>query len=63
MKGNPIVWLIFQIVVVMWIIYQLTAPGEAQNQIVVIMEYVALVGVSLGIIGSIVMVVGRKQRG
>jgi hypothetical protein len=60
MKGNPIVWLIVQIVIVMWIIYQIAAPGEEPNRIVLIMEYVALVGVSLGIISSIVMVVGKK---
>jgi hypothetical protein len=58
---NPVVWLVVQILVVMWIIYDLIARGEAQNQVVVITEYVAPVGVSLGIISSIVMVIGKKS--
>ena len=62
MGKNPVVWLIVQVLVLIWIIYDLTAPGEAQNQIVVIMEYAALVGISLGLVTTVVGLIGQMKR-
>jgi FtsH-binding integral membrane protein len=62
MGKNPVVWLIVQVLVLIWIIYDLTAPGEAQNQIVVIMEYAALVGISLGLLTTVVGLIGQMKR-
>jgi hypothetical protein len=60
MKGNPVIWLLLQVVVLGYLIYQLFGPGEAQSQTVVIMEIVALVLVSLGMVGSIMRVTSPK---
>jgi hypothetical protein len=62
MGKNPVVWLIVQVLVLIWIIYDLTAPGEAQNRIVVIMEYAALVGILLGLLTTVLGLIGQVKR-
>jgi hypothetical protein len=52
MPGNPIVQLLILAVVIIWGLYQLFAPGEAQSSAVVFMEWFAVVGASLGVIGA-----------
>jgi hypothetical protein len=62
MKGNPVVWLIVQAVLVTWLIYGLLAPGEAQPTVLVVMEVLALIGLSLGLVVSVIGVVGLASR-
>jgi hypothetical protein len=60
MKGNPIIWLIVQVVVLGYLLFQLFGPGEAQSQAVVIIEVIALILVSLGLVGAITKVASRR---
>jgi hypothetical protein len=60
MKGKAVVWMIVQAVMVVWLIYQLFAPGEAQAIAVIVMEWFGLIGVSIGLIMSVVVVAARK---
>jgi hypothetical protein len=60
---NPVAQVIIFSIVVIWGIYQLVAPGEAQNRIVVIMEWFAIIGGSLGLIGAIVQLASGKRPG
>ncbi len=63
MPGNPIVQLLIFAVVIIWSLYQLFAPGEAQSSAVVFMEWFAVVGASLGAIGAIYKLATGKQLG
>jgi len=61
--ANPIVQLLIFAVVIIWSLYQLFAPGEAQSSAVVFMEWFAVVGASLGAIGSFYKLATGKQLG
>jgi hypothetical protein len=53
MPKNPIVQLLILGAVVIWSLYELFGPGEAQSTAVIALEWFAVVGASLGIIGAL----------
>ena len=53
MFRNPVAQLVIGILVVSWLLYQLFAPGEAQSTAVIALEWIAVIGAFLGIIGAI----------
>jgi len=54
--------MVVQAVLVTWLIYDLVAPGEAQPTAVVVMKVLALIGLSLGLVVSVIGVVGLASR-
>ena len=63
MPGNPIVQLLIFAVVMIWGLYQLLAPGEAQSTAIIVMQWFAVIGASLGAIGAIYKLATGKQLG
>ncbi len=63
MPGNPIVQLLIFAVVIVAALFQLFARGEAQNGLVIAMEWFAVIGASLGAIGAIYKLASGKQLG
>jgi hypothetical protein len=53
MPKNPAIQLALCAVVVVWSLYQLFAPGEAQPGILVAFDWFAAIGGSLGALGAI----------
>jgi hypothetical protein len=53
MPKNPIVQLLLFGAIVIWTLYELFGPGEAQSTAVIALEWFAVIGASLGIIGAI----------
>jgi hypothetical protein len=62
MAKNPVVWLIVQALLVVWLIYQLAAPGEAQPTAVVVLQVLALIGLSLGLVVTVIGLVGLASK-
>jgi hypothetical protein len=61
--GNPIVQLLIFAVIIIWGLFQLFAPGEAQSTGVIVLQWFAVVGASLGAIGAIYKLATGKQLG
>jgi hypothetical protein len=61
MPKNPAVRLVIGLVVCAWVAYQLFAPGEAQSQGLVILEWVLLICGVLGVVGSAIQLAGQKS--
>jgi hypothetical protein len=53
MPKNPLVQLLICAVVVVWGLYQLFAPGEALSTGVIVLQWFAVIGASLGILAAI----------
>ena len=53
MPKNPAVQLVLCGIVVVWSLYELFAPGEAQSGAVIALESFAVIGGGLGAIGAI----------
>jgi hypothetical protein len=53
MPRNPVVNLLICAGVVVWALYQLFAPGEAQSTGVIALQWFAVIGGTLGAIGAI----------
>jgi hypothetical protein len=60
---NPIVQLLILGLVVIWSLYELFAPGEAQSTAVIALEWFAVIGASLGMIGAIYRLATGRQIG
>jgi ABC-type enterobactin transport system permease subunit len=63
MPKNPIVQLLLFGAVVIWTLYELFGPGEAQSTAVIALEWFAVIGASLGIIGAIYQLATGKPLG
>ena len=64
MSKNPLVQLILGIVLVAWAIYDLTAPGEAQNSIVIGMHWFAGFGGAIRVVFAIIgLMAGKRPSG
>jgi hypothetical protein len=63
MTKNPLVQLVLGVALVAWVIYDLTAPGEAQSPIVIGMQWFAGFGGAIWIIFGAVGLVSGKQAG
>ena len=63
MPKNPIVQLLILGAVVIWSLYELFGPGEAQSTAVIALEWFAVVGASLGIIGALYQLATGKPLG
>jgi drug/metabolite transporter (DMT)-like permease len=63
MPRNPMVQLLICAAGVAWALYQLFAPGEAQSTGVVILQWFAVIGGTLGAIGAIYQLATGKQPG
>ena len=61
MPKNPVVRILIGLIVCAWVAYQLFAPGEAQSQGVVILEWVLLILGIAGIVGSVIQLAGQKS--
>jgi hypothetical protein len=57
---NPILMIVLNIAIIIWIIYELAAPGEAQNRGVVILEWILLVCAAAGLVSGALKVSARK---
>ena len=60
MPGNPIVHLVLFPVIIIWGLYQLFAPGEAQSTAVIALQWFAVVGASLGLITAVYRLITGK---
>jgi hypothetical protein len=63
MPKNPMVQILLFGLVVILSLYQLFAPGEAQSTAVIALEWFAVIGASLGMIGAIYRLVTGRQLG
>ena len=63
MPKNPMVQILLFGLVVILSLYQLFAPGEAQSTAVIALEWFAVIGASLGIIGAIYRLATGKPLG
>ena len=53
MPKHPIVQILILGFVMIWCLYQLLAPGEAQSTALIALEWFAVVGALLGMIGAV----------
>jgi len=60
---NPYVQLILGGALTIWVLFQLFAPGEAQNPVVVAMEWFGAIGGTLGVIMAIAQIVAGMRPG
>jgi hypothetical protein len=63
MPRNPVVNLLICTAVVIWALYELFAPGEAQSTGVIALQWFAVVGGILGAIGAIYRLATGMQPG
>jgi hypothetical protein len=63
MPKNPMVQILLFGLVVILSLYQLFAPGEAQSTAVIALEWFAVIGASLGMIGAIYRLATGRQLG
>jgi predicted phage tail protein len=62
MGRNPALWIVILVVVVAWNIYDMTSPGEAPSQGVVILHWILLVCGLAGIAGGVMQLIQQKKR-
>jgi hypothetical protein len=63
MAKNPVLQLILCGVVVLWGLYDLFAPGEAQSGAVITLHWIAVIGGALGALGALYQLMAGKQPG
>jgi hypothetical protein len=64
MPKNPLVQLILGIALVAWVVYDLTAQGEAQNPIVIGMQWFAGFGGAVWVVfGILGLAAGKRPSG
>ena len=63
MSKNPALQILIFGVVVMVGLFPLFSPGEAQSTAVICLEWFAVIGSSLGVLGAVYSLASGKQRG
>ena len=61
MPKNPAARIVIGLVVCVWIAYDLFAPGEAHNKVLVTLEWILLICGIVGVIGSLIQFSQQRQ--
>lgn len=61
-RGKLVLWTLAMAVGVAYNVWSLSAPGEAPNPVVAVMNWFALIGVSIGLVGGIIALIAATVK-